>query len=75
MTTITIDGKFHFEKTHFESLEDLQEYLMLIQTGEQPVALSSAYKKTLDERIDEAQNSQEEGFSWKEVRKEMRGRK
>jgi hypothetical protein len=65
MTSITIDKDIKLSKTHFSSIEELQEALLLVQ--HEQFELSDAHKKILDEREREADNATDKGLTWEEV--------
>lgn len=65
MTTITIRNGEKLSKTHFESWEEVQEELILMQEN---FELSEAHVKILKAREDEADKAQEDGISWQELK-------
>ncbi len=65
MTSITIDKDIKLTKTHFSSIEELQEALLLVQLEQ--FELSNAQKRLLDEREREADSATDKGLSWEEV--------
>ena len=54
MTTITIAENIDLKKNHFESVEEFQMHLMLIQSEAE---LSPGHKTILDERLEEAEKN------------------
>ena len=54
MTTITIAENIDLKKTHFESVEEFQMHLMLLQSEAE---LSPEHKTILDERLEETEKN------------------
>ena len=54
MTTITIDNDLNLSKTHFETLEEFQMEVLLMNERSE---LSPAHKQILDERLKEAEQN------------------
>ena len=54
MTTITIAENIDLKKLHFESLEELQTHLLMLQ---QAAELGDGHKEILDLRLEEAEQS------------------
>ncbi len=68
MTKLTFDEDINLDKTHFANLEEFQNYLMMHRAE---TVFSDELKALLDARIEEAENSKEEGKSWEELKAEL----
>ncbi len=66
MTTIHIEEELNLEKTHFQTMEEFQLYLMIYQI--EKYELSDDHKKIINERIKEADKSKEPGMTYKEFK-------
>ena len=70
MTTITISENINFKKRHFESVEELQEYLLLVKQEEE---LSNEHKSILDKRLEDLKSNAEGSLSLEELKRIIRG--
>ncbi len=69
MTTIHIDEKLNFDKTHFKTIEEFQLYLMMREKEQlEDYSLSDAHKKIIAARVKEADEAKEPGLSWEETK-------
>lgn len=71
MTTITISENINFKKRHFESVEELQEYLLLVKQEEE---LSNEHKSILDERLEDLKNNPKDSLSLEELKSSIERR-
>ncbi len=72
MTTIYIEEELNLDKTHFKTMEEFQLYLeMTCVQRPDNYTLSEAHKKILEERIKEADEANEPGLTWDEVKAEL----
>lgn len=72
MTTIYIEEELNLEKTHFKTMEEFQLYLEMTDTRRSDnFTLSEAHIKILVERIKEADEANEPGLTWEEIKAEL----
>lgn len=65
MTTITISDETHFDKTHFSSIEELQEY---IQDQLLAKELSPVHREILDDRMRSIKYQPENAMTLQELK-------
>lgn len=65
MTTISIDENLSFSKTHFETLEDFEMYVVSLRQNQE---LSPAHKQILDERLAERESNPDNYISIEELK-------
>jgi len=65
MTTISINENLSFSKTHFESLEDFEVYVVSLRQNEE---LSHTHKQILDERLAERESNPDNYISIEELK-------
>lgn len=65
MTTITVKNGRKLSKTNFDSWEEVQAELILMQ---EDFELSKEHKKILKEREHEADNANDDGYSWEDLK-------
>lgn len=65
MTTITVKNGRKLSKTNFDSWEEVQAELILMQ---EDFELGKEHAKILKERENEADNAVDDGYSWEELK-------
>jgi hypothetical protein len=73
MKTITIKNGKNLNRTNFEDLADLQDYLSNISIDKEFI-LSHDMEKELDKRYEELKLGKVKGIPWKDVKKEFEKR-
>ena len=69
MTTITIAENIDLKKLHFESLEELQTHLLMLQ---QAAELGGGHKEILDMRLEEAEQSPDNYVTLEDLKSSLR---
>lgn len=69
MTTITIAENIDLKKLHFESLEELQTHLLMLQ---QAAELGDGHKEILDLRLEEAEQSPDNYMTLEDLKSSLR---
>ncbi|MBO3096794.1 MULTISPECIES: hypothetical protein [Gelidibacter] len=69
MTTITVKNGRKLSKTNFDSWEEVQAELILMQ---EDFELGKEHAKILKERENEADNAVDDGYSWEELKADFR---
>lgn len=73
MTTIHIEEKLNLVKTHFKTLEKFQPYLMMQEKDQDhDYSLSEEHKKIIDDHLKEVDEEKEPGYSWEEVKADLK---
>jgi len=73
MKTITIKNGKNLNRTNFEDLADLQDYLSNISIDKEFI-VSQEMEKVLDKRYEELKLGKVKGIPWKDVKKEFEKR-
>ncbi|MBA6151981.1 hypothetical protein [Gelidibacter maritimus] len=68
MTTITVKNGRKLSKTNFDSWEEVQAELILMQ---EDFELGKDHARILKERENEADSAVDNGYSWEEVKAEL----
>ncbi len=67
MTTITIKNGQNLSRTQFDSIADLQDYLLLLSTQNE-IELTKEHKAILDERIQDLKENPDNFLSFKQFK-------